>query len=766
MNKLSTPTSAHDAALFGDVVVRAAQGELVKTLAAELLSELTPTEKLSLLDGDADFWPGLAAMLTGAYRNRPYSHGKIDRIGLPGVQFCDGPRGITLGSSTAFPVAMARGATWDVGLEERVGEAIGQEGRAQGANMVGSVCINLPRHPAWGRVQESYSEESVLLGELGAAHVRGLQLNVMACVKHFALNSIENTRFRVDVTADEAALHEVFLAHFRRVMEGEEGALSVMSAYNSVNGDWAGESKTLLTDILEDQWGFEGIVISDWVFGMRDAVKSIKAGLHIEAPFANRRAARLRTALEEGVITQAEIDGLASSILSTQIKLYATRNTDTPLSDIIFCDKHRALAREVATRSIVLLKNEVEVEPNASGQSRQEAKRTLPLSPSLASCAVIGRLANSENTGDRGSSWVRSPQVATPFAALKEAVPHARVVLEDSDSTTAAAKVAAECEAAVVIVGYDAGDEGEYLLPDLAANHEAYASVFPQPDGSVAANMVVEAMSSIGKGMSIEDRALGGDRSSLRLRARDVEIITAVAAANPRTVVSIVTAGAVIIEEWKDLVPAIVVGWYGGCEGGHALADVLLGRANPSGRLPWSMPTSEDHLPSFSSTATEIIYDHWLGQRLLDRLGVPAAYPLGWGLSYTEFGLADLSVHSHSTPATPDSIQLSLAVTNKGQHGGVCVVQIYGTKCRDVQESKNSDDHHYARQLLGFTAVEVGASETRLVEVTASLRPFMVWKGKSNRLVLLGGKATLEAAQYAGDARAAQCTYSLLKPAL
>lgn len=735
----------HDSStLFDNLVARAVGGESIPALVAVLLSELTETEKLSLLDGDPGFWEGLAALFTGGYRNSSYSHGKVDRVGLPGVQFCDGPRGITLGSSTAFPVAMARGATWDVALEERVGVAIGLEGRAQGANMVGSVCINLPRHPAWGRVQETYSEDPIVLGEIGAAHVRGLQRNAMACVKHFALNSIENTRFRIDVTADEAVLHEVFLPHFRRVVE--EGAFSIMSAYNSVNGDWAGESKSLLTDILKDKWGFEGIVISDWVFGMRDAAKSIKAGLHIEAPFANRRAASLRTDLQEGVISQSDVDGLAGSILATQIKYYATRQSGTPSKDVIFCDEHRALAREVATRSIVLLKNE----------SDESGNPTLPFPPTLASCAVIGRLANAENIGDRGSSWVRSPHVGTPLAAMQKALPHAKVVLEDSDSVSEAARVAAENQAVVVIVGYDAGDEGEYLLPDMAANHEAYKRIFPMPDGSVVATKVIESMSQIGKdgGAMLKDRAPGGDRPGLRLRARDVEIIAAVAAKNPRTVVSIVTAGAVIIEEWKDLVPAILIAWYGGTEGANALADILLGRANPSGRLPWSMPTNEDHLPSFSSSATEISYDHWYGQRLLDRLGVPAAYPLGWGLSYSEFSLADLSVHS--TPTTPDSITLSLAVTNGAQRSGVIVIQIYGTN--------SQDERHYGRQLLGFTTIEVGAGETRQAKVTASLRPFMIWK--NNSLVLPGGKAIFEAAQYAGDVRAARCTYPLLKPAL
>ncbi|HEU5110953.1 MAG TPA: glycoside hydrolase family 3 N-terminal domain-containing protein, partial [Micromonosporaceae bacterium] len=265
---------------FDEAVGAVRRGADAEEAARGLYALMTPRERLGLLDGDEEFWPGLATMVTEGYHRRPYVHGAVARLGVPGTRFADGPRGVVMGASTAFPVSMARGATWDTDLEERIGDAIGAEARAQGANFFGGVCVNLPRHPAWGRIQETYGDDPVLLGELGAALTRGVQRHVMACVKHYALNSMENARFSVDVTVDDATLHEVYLPHFRRIVEA--GVAAVMSAYNSVNGEWCGQNRTLLTDILRDRWGFRGITVSDFMWGLRDAAASLRAGLDIE----------------------------------------------------------------------------------------------------------------------------------------------------------------------------------------------------------------------------------------------------------------------------------------------------------------------------------------------------------------------------------------------------------------------------------------------------------------------------------------------------
>ena len=207
--------------------------------ATALVAMLDDDEVIDLLDGDVPFWPGLTDMTSGGYYRHAWPAARNPRLGIPGFAFADGPRGVVVGNATCFPVAMARAATFDVALEEEIGRVIGLEARAVGATYFGGVCVNLLRHPAWGRAQETYGEDPHLLGEMGAALTRGVQEHVLACVKHFACNSMENARFTVDVTADERALHEVYLPHFKRVVD--EGVASVMSSYNSLNGEWAGE---------------------------------------------------------------------------------------------------------------------------------------------------------------------------------------------------------------------------------------------------------------------------------------------------------------------------------------------------------------------------------------------------------------------------------------------------------------------------------------------------------------------------------------------
>lgn len=707
---------------FDEAVAAVRAGRSPDDAAEALLRQLTPDERLWLLDGDLPFWEGLAGFLTVGYNTEPIPMGRIERLGIPGLLFSDGPRGVVMGQSTAFPVSMARGATWDVALEERVGTAIGLELRAQGANFFGGVCINLPRHPAWGRVQETYGEDPYLLGEFGAALTRGVQRNAMAVAKHYALNSMENARFSVDVTIDDAALHEVFLAHFRRVVE--EGVAGIMTAYNSVNGEWAGQNETLMEGVLRGMWGFRGVTVSDFLLGLRDAALSLRAGLDVEEPFRQQRALHLPGDLKEGRASWDDVDRAARRILRTQLLHYATREEAEPPVSVVFGAEHRALAREVAARSMVLLKND-------------GPEPVLPLrAGALGSLAVIGRLADVANTGDHGSSNVRSPHVVTPLQGLTEALPETRIVHVAEDDPAAAAEAAAQADVAVVVAGYTAADEGEYLAPTLSSSPELLA-LFPPPeneaDRAFAARMA-ESGSLAGDGSE-----MGGDRASLRLRPADVEIIRAVAAANPRTVVAIVTAGAVITEEWRDAVPAVLLAWYSGCEGGRALADVLLGEVDAAGRLPYSIPTSEEHLPYFDRDATAITYDRWFGQRLLDRDGHRAAFPLGYGLSYTSFGLSGLSVG----PVDGESFTAEVTVTNTGARDGRHVVQLYG---------RVEAEDFPSRVLLGFAPVSLRAGESVRVTVQGSVRPMLRWAGGWEPASEV---AVIEAASYAGDPDAA-----------
>jgi beta-glucosidase-like glycosyl hydrolase len=719
---------------FSDAVDAVRAGRSPDATAEELLRQLTPQERLDLLDGDLPFWEGMADMLGNGYNLTPIPMGRIERLGIPGLLFSDGPRGVVVGKSTAFPVSMARGATWDLGLEERVGTAIGREMRAQGANFFGGVCINLPRHPAWGRAQESYGEDPVLLGEFGAALTRGVLPNAMPVAKHYALNSMENARFTVDVTADDATLHEVFLAHFRRVVE--EGAAGIMTAYNSVNGEWAGQNEKLMEGILRGRWGFTGVTVSDFIWGLRDAGKSLRAGLDVEEPFRQQRGEHLPADLAEGRVSQDDVDRAARRILRTQIHHYATRAPEEPPASVVFGAEHRALAREVATRAMVLLKNESAVLPLPGAE--------------LTSIAVIGRLADVANTGDHGSSDVRAPEVITPLRGLTEALPHIAVRHVAEDSPSSAAEAAREADVAVVVVGYTALDEGEYIGSGIFTDPDLLA-LFPPVGDSVAGKDLLASFADAddADGASIvAGQGAGGDRSSLRLRPIDAEIIRAVGAANPRTVVVVVTAGAVITEEWRDAVPGVLVAWYSGSEGGRALADVLLGEVDAAGRLPFSVPTAEEHLPFFDRDATAVTYDKWFGQRLLDRDGNRAAFPLGFGLSYTTFDLGEVEAGD----VDGETLPVSVTVTNSGERAGRHVVQIYG---RPVDAGEDFP----SRVLLGFTPVELAAGESARVTARASLRPLQRWTGDG--FTPASPTAVIEAAAYAGDPDARTVTVTI-----
>jgi len=705
---------------FLSAVVAIREGASPVDEAAKLYQQLTDAERLWLLDGDPPFWEGQAEMMKEGYNVRPLVHGAVERLGIPGFRFSDGPRGVVMGNSTAFPVSMARAATWDVTLEERVGRAIGAEVAAQGGNFFAGVCINLLRHPAWGRAQETYGEDPILLGEFGAALTRGVRRHVMACVKHYALNSIENARLKVDVAADDATLHEVYLPHFLRVIE--EGAEGVMSAYNAVNGEWCGQSKVLLNDILRDRWGFAGVTVSDFVFGLREAAKSLEAGLDIEEPFQQIRAEHLADDLAAGRTSWERVERAGLRILATQLRFAAAHPEDVPSMDVVASEPHRGLAKEVAARAMVLLRNE-----------KVERAPVLPLNPaSLKRLAVIGRLADVPNTGDHGSSNVRAPYVVTALAGLRAALPGTEIVTVPEDDPEKAAGVVATCDAAIIVAGYTAEDEGERADPS-AFTQELMALFPPAPEG------VVEQMQASMAGA--EAIGIGGDRERLTLRPVDEDIIRAVGAANPRTIVAIIAAGAVMTETWRENVPGIVMAWYAGMEGGNALADVLLGRVEPSGRLPFAIPTSEEHLPFFDRNALAITYDRWHGQRLFDRLGVKAAFPLGFGLTYTSFALD--AAKAERTGA--ERATVTVTVGNTGGRKGRHMVQIYGMHPKLG-----------VRALLGFRPVELEAGQETDVAVPISLRPLTSWDAEADRLVMPTGNIDIEAASFAGDPQAAR----------
>ncbi len=694
---MSMPTA------FDEAAARVAASADHHAEARDLVEQLTLEEKLDCLDGDLPFWPGMLDMISGGYVGHAWPAAQVQRLGIPGIRFADGPRGCVLAPATAFPVSMARGASFDTELEERIGEAIALELRARDATYTGAVCMNLLRHPAWGRAQETYGEDPHHVGEQAAALTRGLQRHVMACMKHFACNSMENARFTVDVLADERALHEVYLPHFRRV--AEEGVASVMSAYNSLNGEWCGENAPLLRDILRGEWAWDGFVTSDFTFGLRDAVASVHGGLNIEMPFRQQRAQVLADAVADGRITEPAIDALVEEIIATLLR-FANRIATRPDDSVVACGEHRSLAREAASASMVLLRNEGAL---------------LPLdSVSLRRVAVLGHLAAVPNLGDQGSSNVLPPTVATPLDGLRAALGDARVVHSDDDAT-----IARDADVAVVVVGYTKHDEGEFLdqsalaalahlFPPMDDPHLGFANDAQRDEAFAALASRSDTSTETGATASDFDFSVaGGDRRSLRLRDSDEALIAAACEHNDNVVVCVM-AGSAVVMPWLESPKATVMLWYPGMEGGHALADVLLGTVEPGGRLPFAIPHDESQLVDFDPDATTATYGLLHGQWKLDADGVQAHRPFGYGLGYTTFTIAAASLVSDAAAAT-----LEATVTNSGERVGSTVVQVYASVPQSAVERP-------ARRLTGFAKVRLDAGATDTVRIALDLRQLAV----------------------------------------
>lgn len=715
-------------------LVRAVRdGRAADDAAAALVASMTPDEQLSILHGDVEFWPGRGRIMEHGYSYVPFVMGALPRLGIPGISFIDGPRGVVVGDATAFPVVLARGASWDRDLEEAIGHAIGLEVRATGGNLFGGVCINLLRHPAWGRAQETYSDQPLLLGEMGAALVRGVRPNAMACVKHYALNSMENARFDVDVTCDEETLHEDFLPHFERALA--DGAESVMCAYNSVNGHWASANRHLLTDVLRDEWGFDGFVLSDFIWAIRDAAASLEAGLDLEAPFAQLRAERLPAEIEAGLTSWDTVRTSARRIVGAQLRHYAFRDVEAPSPSVVAGRDHAALARRAAQQSMVLLKNGSADAP------------LLPLADTHGrTIAVIGALADTVNLGDRGSSNVTPPHAVTALEGLWARFARTAVVQDDGRDLAKAAATASAADTVVLVVGYTAAEEGEWVNGRVYARDDLMA-LYPEPradeDHAVLAQMFERLEAARGKPEA------GGDRRDLRLLPHDEALIHIVAAANPRTVVVLQTAGGVITTGWDDEPAAIVLGWYGGMEGGHALADLLTGAVDFSGRLPFAMVGSADDLPEFDVDATAIDYDRWYGQRRLAKQGSEAAYPLGFGLSYAS--------HELTGPIAVDLLgmegRVTADVTRHGDFDGRFVAQVYATRL----DGDRADE----RELIGFAVAELTAGTTTPVIVPVSLQPLARWNAADKFFDLPSGEVRIEVSRHWGDPQSVSTTITL-----
>ncbi len=601
-------------------------------VAEDLLSRMTLREKVAQLSGGGVLTLvklGINRYLHGEFPNIYVGHSA--RLRIPPISFSDGPRGVVVGRCTCFPVPMARGASWDRELERRVGNAIGKEVRAAGANYFGGLCINLLRHPAWGRAQETFGEDPWHVGEMGVALLQGVQAHgVMACAKHFALNSIENSRFYVDVEIDERPLREVYLPHFRKCVEA--GVASVMSAYNRLRGEYCGQSEYLLTRILRREWGFQGFVSSDWVWGIHETEAAIAAGMDVEMPRAKYYGRRLIEAVRSGRVPESMVDRSALAVIRTKLAYAARPDRLTYDRRWTVCGEHVELARETAEKSFVLLKNEA---------------ATLPLNrDEIEKIAVIGKLAAADNLGDRGSSSVSPPYTVTLLEGVRSHLQGvAEVSFADGSDLLRARALAEAADAVLLVVGYEHGDEGENLKSNRT----------PGGDQKVGQ---------------------GGDRLELGLKPEEVELIAQIAPLNTKTVVSLIGGSAITMEEWKEHAPAILMVWYPGMEGGHAWARVLFGERSPSGKLPFTIPTHPSQLPPFDAFAASMRYEALHGYTLMDHTGQEPAFPFGFGLSYTRFdyGVPELS---KSEIDSDGSLSVRVRVENTGDRPGEEVVQLY-----------------------------------------------------------------------------------------
>lgn len=639
----------------------------------QLIAKMTLKDKAEQLTGSKPWFIARIGIRFALFKDRfPFNivySGKNDRLNIPPLAFSDGPRGVTVGHSTGFPVAIARGASWDIALEKQVADIIGKECRAVNANYFAGLCVNLLRHPAWGRAQETFGEDPHLLGEMGLALMQGVQSHqVMACAKHFAVNSIENSRFYVDVKIDERTLHEVYLPHFKKLVDND--LASLMNAYNKINGEYCGHHHELLTQILRDQWGFEGFVSSDFIWGVYDVEKGLPAGMDVEMPVESHYTfKKIKAAIQKGSITQEQVDESVRRVVSTKLKFITKEDKQTYSKDLVACQAHRDVARVSAEKSMVLLKNQNDL---------------LPLSKTaIKKIAIIGELAKEKNTGDKGSSYVKPPYVVTILEGMQNYCSDAtEVIYHDGKDIAAAKQLAQSVDAVLIVAGYRYNDEGEYVVND------------PKKKGKRAKD--------------------GGDRERLTLRTEEEQLIQSISACNPKTIVSLIGGSAIIIENWKNQIPAILMAWYPGMEGGNALARILFGEVNPSGKLPFLVPTNSEQLPAFDAFADDADYGYYHGYTLFDKKEMQPAFPFGFGLSYTQFEYKNLTI-KQPTIGNTEKLEASVTIQNIGNQDGEEVCQLY-------IGFKNSKIDRPLKLLKGFQKIHIplGKKETVRFQIPVS----------------------------------------------
>jgi beta-glucosidase len=669
---------------------------------ASLLGELTLEEKASLCLG-SDFW-----------HTAP-----IPRLGIPAIALSDGPHGLRkqpdegdhVGISgslpaTCFPTASALGSSFDPGLARQVGEALGLEARAQGVAVVLGPGINIKRSPLCGRNFEYFSEDPLVSGALGGALVEGVQSQgVGASVKHYAANNQETDRLRVSADVDERTLREIYLPGFERIIT-QARPWTVMCAYNKVNGVYASENHWLLTELLRGEWGFDGLVVSDWG-AVHDRVAALAAGLDLEMPpNLGVSDAAIVAAVRSGELDEAVLDQAVERVLQLVDRALSGAGdvgeeaTAQPGFD---ADGHHALARAVAAECAVLLKNDGDL---------------LPLQPSAGdTVAVIGKFARTPRYQGAGSSQVNPTRVDNALDELRAAMPDGvQVVFAPGfgiGTTTADDEFAAEAVA-------------------LAGRASCVVVFLGLPDA---------------------DESEGFDRTHLDLPANQTALVSRLAAANPNLVVVLANGSAVRLSDWEQHAPAILECWLSGQAAGGAAADLLIGAANPSGRLAETLPLRLEDDPSYLNFPGEhghVRYGEgvFVGYRGYDALRLPVSYPFGHGLSYTSFDYTDLTA-TVTGNAEDDTLTVAVActVTNTGQRPGKEVVQLYLT-------DPESSARRPPRELKGFAkTTTLAPGESQTVTFQLQSRELSYWSVRQHRWILEGGTFQLSVGASSRDLR-------------
>ena len=652
--------------------------------AQRIVSSLSLEEKVALMGANI-YMDRLGELLDSLnqednhYNMTPYPAGGVEKDDVPPMLFCDGPRGVVcgIGKSTCFPVSMARGATFDTALEEEIGHAIGRETRAFGGNLFAGVCINLPYNPGWGRSQETYGEESFAIGQMGAALTRGVQdEDVMACVKHFAFNQMEDARFKVSVYADKRTEREVFLPHFKDCIDA--GAASVMSSYNLYDQVQCGHHKYLLSTVLKGEWDFDGFVMSDFIYGIKDTVEAANGGQDMEMCITNYFGDKLVKAVRDGFVPESKVDEAALRIVRT-ILAFDRGHKQYDMS-VAGCSEHIALAKRAAEEAVTLIKND----------------GVLPLDRSkVKKLAVLGKLADYQNIGDHGSSCVYPAYVVTPLEGIKAIAPDVEVLYADGSDIRKAKQAAEQADAVVFVVGYDFGDEGEFISGDNFGS------------------------------MSGASESIGGDRKNgLGLHADEAELIRQVAPVNRRSAVVMIGGNTITMADWQDAVGAALMAYYPGQEGGTAIAEILFGDVNPSGKLPYVVPVDEKDLPQVDWEATEQYYGYYHGYAKLEKEGIAPLYPYGHGLSYTTFSVSDAAFDTDG-----ETVSATCMVENTGSVSGTEVVQMY------VGFAKSAVDRP-VKLLRGFARVELAPGERKSVTLTCPVEKLKYYDPSARAMVL------------------------------